>query len=337
MMGIAAAPALLFFILLFTIPRSPRWLVSRNQTDEALAIFAQMGATNPKAELADIQAALQAEHATANQPVFQWKYRYPLFLAITIGAFNQLAGINAILYYMHSIFAAAGFGGESGYMQSIIVGATNLVFTLVGMSMIDHFGRKSLLIVGAIGTACCLGGVAWIFNTNSHQAALLGLLHDLCRFLRAIARLGHLGLHRRGISHGGPLQGPRRRRRQPLDHEHDHFSLLSCFGAPIQRRHTVSFLCHCHGGAVDRCDAVLSGDQRANAGATAAEAGTRRPDIMGGAAIPSSGTRAFSIHISALQYRARWLLFDPKDNGLSLGLLGLGKAKQRACFWVQLS
>jgi sugar porter (SP) family MFS transporter len=176
MVGIAAAPALIFFILLFTIPRSPRWSASRNQIDDALAVLAEMGAPDPKAELADIQSALEAEHATAHEPVFQWKYSYPLFLAITIGAFNQLTGINAILYYMHSIFAAAGFGGESGYVQSIIVGATNWIFTLVGMSMIDHFGRKSLLIVGAIGTAGCLGGVAWIFNSDSHQAALLGLL-----------------------------------------------------------------------------------------------------------------------------------------------------------------
>jgi hypothetical protein len=135
-----------------------------------------MGAPDPKAELADIQSALQSEHSTAHEPVFQWKYRCPLFLAITIGAFNQLAGINAILYCMHSIFAAAGFGGESSYVQSIVVGATNWLFTLVGMSMIDHFGRKSLLVVGAFGNSLCLAGVAWLFSTNSHQAALLPLL-----------------------------------------------------------------------------------------------------------------------------------------------------------------
>jgi len=176
MAGIAALPALAYFILLFTIPQSPRWSASRNQIDDALAVLAQMGAPDPKAELADIQSALEAEHATAHEPVFQWKYRYPLFLAITMGAFNQLAGINAVQYYLHSIFTAAGFSGESGYMRSILVGVTNWIFTLVGMSMIDYFGRKSLLIVGAIGTAGSLGGVGWIFNTNSHHAALLGLL-----------------------------------------------------------------------------------------------------------------------------------------------------------------
>jgi MFS family permease len=111
-----------------------------------------------------------------HEPVFRWKYRYPLFLAITIGAFNQLTGINAILANQVTIFAAAGFPQLSSFAQAIAIGATNLIFTLVGMAMIDRFGRKSLLIVGAIGTALCLSGVAWIMATNSHQSALLGLL-----------------------------------------------------------------------------------------------------------------------------------------------------------------
>jgi sugar porter (SP) family MFS transporter len=176
MVGTAAAPALLFFHLLFSIPRSPRWSATHNHLDEALAVLGEMGAPDPATELAEIQAALPAEHATVHEPVFQWKYRYPLFLAISIGAFNQLAGITAIFYYLHSIFAAAGFAGESGYVQSIVVGATNWLFTLVGMAMIDHFGRKSLLIVGAVGDVLCLAGVAWLFDSGSHQAALLPLL-----------------------------------------------------------------------------------------------------------------------------------------------------------------
>ncbi len=176
MAGVGALPALLFFILLFGIPRSPRWLVSRGYTDEALSVLGQMGISEPKAELADIQSALRSEHAKVDEPVFRWKYRYPLFLAITIGAFNQLTGINAILSYMHTIFTAAGFSQLSSDQQAIAIGATNLIFTLVGMAMIDRFGRKTLLIVGAIGTAACLSGVAWVFATHSHQSALLGLL-----------------------------------------------------------------------------------------------------------------------------------------------------------------
>jgi hypothetical protein len=126
--------------------------------------------------LADIRAALAEEHATAREPVFRWKYRYPLFLAISIGAFNQLAGINAILYYLNDIFAAAGFSQLSGDQQAIAIGLTNLIFTIVGMSVIDKLGRKTLLLIGAAGTASCLAGVAWIFSTNSHQGMLVWLL-----------------------------------------------------------------------------------------------------------------------------------------------------------------
>ena len=103
-----------------------------------------------------------------------WKYRYPLFLAITIGAFNQLAGINAILYYLNSIFAAAGFSQISGDQQAIAIGFTNLVFTIVGMSLIDKLGRKTLLLIGAAGTASCLGGVAWLFRPTPTPARWCG-------------------------------------------------------------------------------------------------------------------------------------------------------------------
>ncbi|HEY1768435.1 MAG TPA: sugar porter family MFS transporter [Terracidiphilus sp.] len=174
--GVAAAPAILFLILLFGIPRSPRWSASRNRNDEALAVLELMGEPNPRAELEDIRAALAQEHASAHEPVFRWKYRYPLFLAISIGAFNQLAGINAILYYLPDIFASAGFNQLSSDAQSIAIGATNFLFTLVGMAFIDKAGRKTLLLIGAAGCAACLGGVAWIFAAQTHPGALLWLL-----------------------------------------------------------------------------------------------------------------------------------------------------------------
>lgn len=185
MIGIAAAPALLFFVLLFRIPRSPRWLASRQQSEEALAVLAAMGAPEPRAELADIQLAIEQEHSAAHEPVFQWKYRYPLFLAITIGMFNQLAGINAVWYYAQSIFAAAGFSASSGFAQTMLLGATNLVFTFVGMALIDHFGRKSLLIVGAAVTAVCLFGISWIYMTQSHQSLLIVFLVVFIAFFAA--------------------------------------------------------------------------------------------------------------------------------------------------------
>jgi MFS transporter, SP family, arabinose:H+ symporter len=180
--GIAAAPAVVFLALLFGIPRSPRWLVSRNQIDEALAVLKSMGDPNPEAELASIREALEQEHATAHERVFQWKYRYPLFLAISIGAFNQLAGINAILYYLNNIFAAAGFNQISSDQQAIVIGTTNFLFTIVGMSLIDKLGRKTLLLIGAAGCASCLSGVAWVFATQSHPGALLWLLVGFIAF-----------------------------------------------------------------------------------------------------------------------------------------------------------
>ncbi|MGA8741868.1 MAG: sugar porter family MFS transporter [Terracidiphilus sp.] len=174
--GVAAIPALGFLVLLFGIPRSPRWSASRDRIDEALAVLKMMGEPNPETELADIRAALAEEHASAHEPVFKWKYRYPLFLAITIGAFNQLAGINAILYYLNDIFQAAGFSQLSGDQQAIAIGFTNLIFTMIGMSLIDRAGRKTLLLIGAAGTASCLAGVAWIYRSNAHQGMLVWLL-----------------------------------------------------------------------------------------------------------------------------------------------------------------
>ena len=174
--GIAAAPAVVFLVLLFGIPRSPRWSASKERIEEALAVLRSMGEENPEGELADIRAALNEEHASAHEPVFRWKYRLPLFLAISIGAFNQLAGINAILYYLNDIFQAAGFSQISGDQQAIAIGATNLVFTMVGMTFIDKVGRRTLLLIGAAGTATCLAGVAWIYSTASHQGLLVWLL-----------------------------------------------------------------------------------------------------------------------------------------------------------------
>jgi sugar porter (SP) family MFS transporter len=173
--GVAALPAIGFLILLFGIPRSPRWSASKDRIDEALAVLKQMGEPDPEGELSDIRAALAEEHTSAHEPVLRWKYRYPLFLAITIGAFNQLSGINAILYYLPGIFASAGFTQLSGDKQAIAIGFTNLIFTMVGMSVIDKLGRKTLLLIGAAGTAGCLGAVSWLFHSNSHPGALVWL------------------------------------------------------------------------------------------------------------------------------------------------------------------
>ncbi len=175
-LGIAAIPAVLFLTLLFGIPRSPRWLVKMGRVAEAREVLRRIGEQNYKTELQEIVESIDAEHGHANEPLFIRKYRLPIFLAITVGMFNQLSGINAVLYYLNDIFAFAGFSKVSGDLQAVAVGFTNLIFTLIAMTVIDKLGRKKLLLVGALGTAICLAGVAKIFSSNRHQELLVWLL-----------------------------------------------------------------------------------------------------------------------------------------------------------------
>jgi sugar porter (SP) family MFS transporter len=174
--GVAAVPAAVFLFLLFSIPRSPRWLAAQGRVQEAREVLQMMGSDNPDAELREITESIHLERGQTAEPLFSWKYRLPIFLAISIGLFNQLSGINAILYYLNDIFAAAGFSRVSGDLQTVAVGAMNLFATLLAMTVIDKLGRKTLLLIGSVGTAACLFGVARIFFTESHQSMLLWLL-----------------------------------------------------------------------------------------------------------------------------------------------------------------
>ena len=175
-LGVAALPAILFLILLMGIPQSPRWLATQGRVDEARTVLEQTGSPNPSGELSEIAGSIHLERAQRSEPVFSRKYRLPIFLAITIGAFNQLSGINAILYYLNDIFRAAGFSEMSGNLQAVAVGAMNLIATLLAMTVIDKLGRKTLLLIGSVGTAICLSGVAGIFFTGRHHYFLLWLL-----------------------------------------------------------------------------------------------------------------------------------------------------------------
>jgi sugar porter (SP) family MFS transporter len=175
-LGVAAVPSVIFLIMLFRIPRSSRWLVTRNRTDEALAILNMMGSPDSKAELREIMDSIHMERGMASEPLFKREYRKPIFLAVAIGLFNQLAGINAILYYSNYIFASAGFSQVSSSLQTVLIGLMNLLATLLGMTLIDRLGRKTLLLIGSVGMALCLAGVAAVFFTQTHAAALVWLL-----------------------------------------------------------------------------------------------------------------------------------------------------------------
>jgi len=174
-LGVTAVPAAFFFVMLFGIPRSPRWLVKKGRIDEAREVLRLIGEENYEQELKDIVESIDAEHV-ASDALFTAKYRVPIFLAISIGMFNQLSGINAILYYLNAIFEHAGFSKVSGDLQAVAIGATNLLFTMLAMSVIDKVGRKKLLLIGSVGTALCLAGVAAIFLTGRYENLLVWML-----------------------------------------------------------------------------------------------------------------------------------------------------------------
>lgn len=175
-LGITAVPAALFFVMLFTIPRSPRWLVKQGRSAEARTVLQLTGDEHFERDLQEIVESIEVERSLAAEKLFSRRYLFPIFLAVSIGMFNQLSGINAILYYLNDIFAHAGFSKVSGNLQAVAIGATNLIFTMIAMSVIDKIGRKTLLLVGSVGTALCLAGVSVVFFTGRHENLLVWLL-----------------------------------------------------------------------------------------------------------------------------------------------------------------
>lgn len=175
-LGVAAIPSFLFFVALAFIPRSPRWLIKQGRADEAQRSFVTFGFAEAATEVQRIEASLQSEAGQTSPSILSPAFRRPLLIALTLGLFNQFSGINAILYYVNDIFAQAGFASVSSGEQAVAVGLANLLFTVVGMALIDRVGRKPLLLVGALGMATALGGVAAIFFSGSHRSLLLPLL-----------------------------------------------------------------------------------------------------------------------------------------------------------------
>ncbi len=176
MLGVAGVPALLFLFALFGIPESPRWLLGQGRREEAQRTLVAIDAPNAEREMRAISESLATHEGHPREPLFQRRYGRPIFLAVSIAMFNQLSGINAILYYLNDIFARAGFSQVSSDLQSVSIGLTNLVFTMLAMSIIDRVGRKTLLLIGSVGMAAALAGVAAIFLIGSHESMLVWCL-----------------------------------------------------------------------------------------------------------------------------------------------------------------
>ncbi len=189
MLGIQVVPSALFFFLLFPTPESPRWLMARSRVDEARAVLSKIGVDGSgiDEELADIQRSLDLGHHEQGDSLFQAKYQRPIFLAVAIAMFNQLSGINALMYYAPKIFEMAGAGKGSALLQSVAVGGTNLLFTMLAMTVIDHFGRRKLILIGTVGYLISLGATAWAFYTYGTEFTPTGSLVVLASLLMFIA------------------------------------------------------------------------------------------------------------------------------------------------------
>ena len=172
-LGVAVLPAILFLLLLLSVPQSSRWLVSQNRIDEALFTLQAMGSPDSKAEVDEILASIREDGGQNSSTLFDGRHNLPIFLAITIGMFNQLSGINAILYYLPTIFQSAGFSHMSSSVQSAVIGLANLLATMLGISLIDKLGRRTLLLIGGIGCAVCLAFAAVLFKVGGHANLLL--------------------------------------------------------------------------------------------------------------------------------------------------------------------
>lgn len=174
MLGVEAFPALIYAVMCWFIPESPRWLiVQRGEKEEAKRILSEADSSASEESINqmvdEIERHQGAESAGVRRPFWVKKLKVPILLALLIAFFNQLSGINAMLYFAPRIFEMTGLGEKAALLQSIGIGVTNLVFTFVGLWMIDRMGRRVLLYIGSIGYIVSLGLVSWAFASEHYS------------------------------------------------------------------------------------------------------------------------------------------------------------------------
>ena len=218
-LGISALPAALFFVMLFGIPRSPRWLARKGRIAEARSVLESIGEENIDSELRAMNEAFELEKREGQERLFTARNRLPLFLAFSIAIFNQFSGINAILYYLNDIFARAGFSKVSSDLQAVAIGGTNLLFTMLAMSIIDRVGRTH----SSFGRCCGhrhLPRGRGCYLLDGETRSFAGLVADrVHRLFRLFARRRYLGLSQRNLPHGRARARPEPGQFHALDHE----------------------------------------------------------------------------------------------------------------------
>ena len=172
MLGVAAFPSIVYTVMCFAIPESPRWLIGR-KGDRAAGVKV-LKLIQPEQTTAQIETEADAILAASSERVssthfWTWRLRVPIVLAFLVAFFNQLSGINAILYFAPRIFEMTGLGAKAAFLQSVGIGVTNLIFTFVGLSLIDKLGRRTLLFIGSFGYILSLGLTAWAFFTQHYS------------------------------------------------------------------------------------------------------------------------------------------------------------------------
>jgi sugar porter (SP) family MFS transporter len=178
MLGVMALPSILYSIMVIGVPESPRWLITnQNNLQKAREVMDRLGVSDVDAETRSIITSYQHEAASGKgSRVFSKPYKKVLWLAFMVAFFNQLSGINFILYYAPEILERAGLAARESLFNSIAIGGTNLIFTFVGLYLIDRIGRKTLLVIGSLGYIISLAMVAWCFYSDAGPGLLLTFL-----------------------------------------------------------------------------------------------------------------------------------------------------------------
>ena len=169
MLGVEVIPAIFFFVMVFTIPESPRWLVvAKNRVEEAKEILRIINPDTVEASIKAIQASdVDPGKTTSITEFFSKRYKFPIVLAFLFAFFNQVSGINAIIYFAPRIFELTGLGAETALLSTVGVGVTNLIFTMLGLLLIDRFGRRFLMYICSFGYIISLTAIAYAFFTQT--------------------------------------------------------------------------------------------------------------------------------------------------------------------------